>query len=61
MDLTWLLVMLAIILDHKEISQRALGDCTSRKARHSIGPSFEILVILGQPLHVLVARDRSFE
>ena len=54
MDLTWLLVMLvmlATILDNIETLQRASGDCASRKARHRIRPSFEILVRLGQPLH----------
>ncbi len=49
--------MLSMILDQKEIPQSASGEDGSRKARRRIIPSFEILVVLGQPLHMVMERD----
>ena len=51
--------MLAMILDQKEIPQSALGEDGSRKARRRVTPSFEILVVLGQPLHVVMEKMKS--
>lgn len=59
MDLTWLLVMLAVFLDQQDMWPCTIGECASRKARRRIAPSLEILVVLGRPLHIVMKQNRE--